>query len=252
MSVIALASFKHAPGVTTLAVALAQAFDDAGNETLVLDGDPMGGDIAAYTGLPTEPGLVTLAAACRHPDANLEITPHTVELPNGGAALLSSGIAGQSSAVLAVLASRLVAALHVWHGIAIVDCGRIWADSPALPLATNADRLVVVAEPTVAGIVHVRDELDRLARFDAKVDLVVSGEGPYRADEIEGVTSCSVLAVIPHDSRGATGVMGALTPRAAGRTPLGRAARSLVDSSLADTSDPVTSDDAQESEGVLR
>src|SRR4051794_10602436 len=170
----------------------------------------MGGDIAAYTGLPTEPGLVTLAAACRHPDANLEITPHLVPLPNGGNALLSSGIAGQSSAVLAVLAPPLGAAMHASHGGAIVDCGRVWAGSSALPLAISADRLVVVAEPTVAGIMHVRDEFDRLATFDVKVDLLVSGEGPYRADEIEGVTSTRVLAAIPHDGRGATGVMGAL------------------------------------------
>jgi hypothetical protein len=159
----------------------------------------------------------------------VDVAPHLVRLPSGGAGVASSGVAAQSSAVLTALAPRLATAMRSWSGVAIVDCGRLGRDSPALPLIAAADRLVVLVEPTVAGVVHVRDERDRLLSLGPIVDLMISGEGPYRAEEVEAFTELGVRATIPRDHRGAMGVMGALSPRAARRTPLGRAARSFVD-----------------------
>jgi hypothetical protein len=239
MTVVACASLKHSPGATTLAVALAQAFHDRETPTVVLDADPFGGDVAAYTGLPSEPGLVTLAAACRHPDAQLDLAPHLSSLPNGGSLVASSGIASQAAALLAALGTRLAATASIWPGAVIVDCGRLSAESPAMPLVVDADHLLLVVTPSVAGVLHVQDERDRLLALGPAVSLLIAGDGPYRSDEIETTTGLPVLATVPHDRRGATGVMGSLLARTARRTPLGRTASSLVDLLATETTERV-------------
>lgn len=64
MSVIALCSLKGSPGATTAALALATS-TTLRADTLLVEADPAGGDLAARLGFPSEPGLASLAAAGR-------------------------------------------------------------------------------------------------------------------------------------------------------------------------------------------
>jgi hypothetical protein len=65
MPLIALASVKSSPGVTTAALALASMWKTAGRR-LLLEADPGGGDLGLWLGLPADSGLAGLAAAARH------------------------------------------------------------------------------------------------------------------------------------------------------------------------------------------
>jgi hypothetical protein len=65
MPLIALASVKSSPGVTTTALALASMWKTAPRRQLV-EADPGGGDLGLWLGLPADSGLAGLAAAARH------------------------------------------------------------------------------------------------------------------------------------------------------------------------------------------
>ena len=69
MSMVALASAKGAPGVTTTAVALGAVWP---RRVLVAECDPAGGDLAARFRLPPEPNLVALGMAARHGQLTVE------------------------------------------------------------------------------------------------------------------------------------------------------------------------------------
>jgi MinD-like ATPase involved in chromosome partitioning or flagellar assembly len=77
MSVLALASAKGAPGVTTAAVALGAVWP---RRVLLVEGDPAGGDLAARFHLPPEPNLVSLGMVARRG----QLTPEEVRgTPSG-------------------------------------------------------------------------------------------------------------------------------------------------------------------------
>src|SRR3546814_15965987 len=80
MTVVGVLSVKHAPGATTAAVAIATA---SATDAVVVECDPAGGDIAARGHLAVEPGLVSLAAAGRHPTSHLDLLGHPTHPPTG-------------------------------------------------------------------------------------------------------------------------------------------------------------------------
>src|SRR3546814_4103864 len=80
MTVVGVLSVKHAPGATTAAAAIATA---SATDAVVVECDPAGGDIAARGHLAVEPGLVSLAAAGRHPTSHLDLLGHSQHLPTG-------------------------------------------------------------------------------------------------------------------------------------------------------------------------
>lgn len=236
MTVLAVTSLKHSPGVTTFGIALTMALAQDGLAAVYVDADPSGGDAAAYVGLPADPGVVSLAAACRHPEVRPDLAPHVKGLPSGGWAVLSPGDPGQASAAVAALAGRLSAALASVVDNSVIDCGRLFPASPALPIVESADRTLLLMRPTLAGVDHVASQaawLDGLTR--GRVGLVLLGRSPYDSDEVASATGLRVEGFVPIDTRGANGVSGSLTERAARRTQLGRAARSIADRLTADT-----------------
>ena len=79
-------------GVTTLALSLAATWPPE-RRVLLVEADPAGGTLAAASGWPAEPSLVSLAAAARRGGDPALVWEHCHQLP-GGAAVL----AGPSSA----------------------------------------------------------------------------------------------------------------------------------------------------------
>jgi hypothetical protein len=63
MTVVAVGSVRSC-GVTTLALGLAATWP-TGRQVVLVEADPAGGTLAAASGWPPEPGLVSLAAAAR-------------------------------------------------------------------------------------------------------------------------------------------------------------------------------------------
>ena len=78
---IALASVKSSPGVTTAALALASG--GAGTRRLLVEADPSGGDLGLWLGLPAAAGLAGLAAAARHRHDTGLAWRHARELAGG-------------------------------------------------------------------------------------------------------------------------------------------------------------------------
>jgi hypothetical protein len=222
MTVAGLISPKHAPGTTTASVALARA---AGDGALVIEADPAGGDIAARAGIPLEPGLLSMAAAGRHGGSPLSLRPQ--RLPSGVDAVVGPTNPDQAAAALSAIADRLVPAARD-RGVACVDCGR-WSPVTAVPVVLAAcDVIVVVTEPTVAGIEHLRCRLDAISAIGPPLTVLLVGDRPYGVEEVEHAIGVPVAGTFAVDPRGAAAVY-AGPPRLARKSQLCRSARPVID-----------------------
>lgn len=231
MSLVCLLSAKHSPGVTTTAVALAAAWPE--RCALVVECDPAGGDLAALTGLPLEPGLTTMAAAQRHGFTATDFAAHAQQLPAGVDAVVAPPSAEGTRAALGTLAGRLGAGLSATDSTdVLVDCGRFdRASSVTDALLELADLVVVVARPTLAGVEHVASRLERLRHAgEANLGLILIGDRPYPAQEVADYLSSPVLGVIAHDAVAATSLLSATPSPRLARSLLLRSARTVTDS----------------------
>ena len=229
MTVLALLSAKHSPGVTTAAVAFAAALASEAHP-IVVEADPAGGDIAARCGLALEPGLVTLAAAGRHPASPLELFGHAQPLPAGGSVVVGPPSPDTAIPAIAAVARRLGLAAEATAHPVIVDCGRWSAGSPVAPVMESASAVLVVVEPTISGVAHTGGRLDSI-RFScrAPVTLLVAGDRPYPPDEVGEALGLPVAGVLAQDGRGTAGIYGGGAPAGARRSYLVRSARSALE-----------------------
>jgi hypothetical protein len=229
VTLIALTSAKHSPGVTTAALACVTAWS-AYHEALLVEADPAGGDLAARLLLPFDPDLVSLSAASRHHSAPAtRLDAHLQPLPGGGSALLGPGSPDQAGVALSEIGAGLFAALAGRSELAVVDCGRWSTASPARAALRAADLALVVLRPTVEGIVHLRSRGASL-RSDAagRLGLLLVGERPYTAAEVEEAVGIPVTGVLADDPRGAAALYQS-GPGPARRLLLVRSARSLLE-----------------------
>jgi hypothetical protein len=225
---VALASAKHSPGVTTAAVALALA---AGPRpvSLVVEADPAGGDLGARGAMSLEPGLASLAASARHGTA-IDLAAHTQPLPAGPFALLAPTTPALSAGAFDSLGPRLNEALREWDGTVVVDCGRWSANSPGRGLIAGADVLLVVLRPTLEGVEHARSRLDEMrAAGVASLGALLVGDRPYQPAEVEAVLGIPVAGVLPYDARGARALERRMIGADTMRSTIVRAGRSALD-----------------------
>src|SRR6516162_3108408 len=155
MPLIALASVKSSPGVTTTALALASAWKNA-ERRLLAETDPSGGDLGLWLGLPANAGLAGLAAAARHGhDAGLPWR-HARELAGGAHLITAPAGAEQAAAcVTALAAAKLPQELAAGPEPVLADCGRLYPGSPALAVAAAAVVTLVVVRPQVSELAHL-------------------------------------------------------------------------------------------------
>lgn len=207
---IALASVKSSPGVTTAALALAAAWRNAPRRLLV-EADPSGGDLSLWLGLPAGIGLAGLAAAARHrhePDLPWQ---HARELAGGTHLITAPAGAGQAAAcVTALAASGLPQGLAVGPEPVLADCGRLYPGSPAIPLAAAAAVTLLVVRPRVSELAHLEPRIRGLEQAGLKLALIlVTGERrqppepEYPAGEITAALGVPVQASLPADPRAA-------------------------------------------------
>lgn len=237
---IALASVKGSPGVTSLAVALAARWPTEG--AVVVEADPAGGDLAFRFGHHRDPGLSAFAADTRGGEPGRGLSAYAQRLAVGVDVVFAPAEpeAGQVVRLLAANGLGLLRAAAINRPV-LVDVGRLEWGSPALPLACAADLLLVVtrAWPDAFDAVQVRrDRLLGLPGMRAAVRLVLAGDVPCPPREIAAVIGLPVAGEVPEDPRGAAVLTGRLRPdRGWTRLPYVRAAKALAMGLSAPTAD---------------
>jgi MinD-like ATPase involved in chromosome partitioning or flagellar assembly len=207
VGVIAFASAKSSPGVTTIVAALAATWP-APRDLHIAELDPAGGDLVVRFELAPEPGLVTLAATGRRDLRVDTYLAHTQPLPSASGAegperriLVAPVAADQATAALGALRYGLPKVLAGLEADVLIDCGRLDPSSPAYEFAVDADLLVVVTRPLVSEIHHLAA---RLSSVKARaVSVLVVGDKPYSVTDVAEVVGATPLGTIPADDRAA-------------------------------------------------
>ena len=155
--ILVTCSAKHSPGATTLALAASCALAPVGEDTppLLVELDTAGGDLAARLGLPTDPGLASLAAASRHGGDETTIWRHANTLPAGGAVVVAPTDPVQCLSSSRTIGPSLATVLEQAAADAVIDVGRVPSVS-ALPEIGRSDWVLVACRPDLAGIEHTR------------------------------------------------------------------------------------------------
>ncbi len=163
---IAVASAKGSPGVTTAVTALGMVWP---TDVLVADCDPAGGDIAVLhrdrSGAPLDPerGLLSLAAAARRGLDEQEIRQHVQSL-DGGLDVLAGVANPDLVTAIGPVWPTVAAGLRDAAGVdVLVDCGRVTPGTPVLTVLTAADAVVLCVRPSVEAYAHLRERLRWLA-----------------------------------------------------------------------------------------
>jgi hypothetical protein len=217
MSTFAFCSLVS-PGVTTSVLAMAHQWP-VERPVTVVDCAPAGGMIAQRLGFEPDSGLATMAAQVRTGALSGSVIRQSA-VRAGEVMVVGAPTSGRSVvAALARLGLDMVDALGELAGDVLIDCGRIFPHSPAMPIIRRAGRVILVSRAT-------HTELDRV-RADAKptigeatpVELLLIGEPGWRwpraqaadgrhhhAAEVAEKLGLPVAAVLGHDPRGAARV----------------------------------------------
>lgn len=223
MALVALASAKGSPGVTTTALLLGALWP---RPVLVAECDPAGSDVAHWLtrpdGSPLDPqqGLLSLAAAGRHglsPDLIRESSQPVL----GGLDVVLGISSPEQNAGLAALWPALGSALDGLAGLDVVaDVGRVTDDRATLPVLEAARLVLFVCRPTLSSVLHLRQRISDLARDlrpsavdGVPVGVVVVAPERRRGD-VDGVRDVLSAAELPVQ------VMGHLAEDAAGAAAL--------------------------------
>jgi MinD-like ATPase involved in chromosome partitioning or flagellar assembly len=221
MALIAIASDKGAPGVTTAALALAAVWP---RPVLLAECDPAGGDLVyrfpAADGSHLDPrrGVLSLAVVARRGMQPQQVWEHTQKL-HGGLDVLAGVTNAEQGAGLSLLwgpIGKILAALP--QADVIADCGRLGADGPLYDLLAEATTVLLVTKVHVADVIRLRDRAAAFAAAAASRGrrgfgvgvVVVADHKKLRAalGEVQHVLGQSnapatVLGGIAHDVKGA-------------------------------------------------
>lgn len=225
MSLLVLGSAKASPGVTTTALALAATWP-ADRRVQIIEADPDGGVLAARQGVPSEPGLSTLAVTSRRSLTLADLDGH-LQAPSGSDIKLLVGppAAEQARRSLGLAAGPLASVLSGLDGTdAIVDVGRLRPDTEAMPLVEAADAVLLVARPRLDEVQQLPARLRALRPTLARVGILLVGDKPYPPAEVAVALDAEVVAVIADDHRAAEALAGGNASHL-GRSPLLRSVR---------------------------
>ena len=236
MAVVAFASVKASPGATTATLAIAHVWPKE-RSVVVAECDPAGGDLALRLGLDGHRGLLSVAADApggvpdvtglqRHlqPASSIRPLGHAEARGRRSRKAAPDG-AGQSGLLvfaghrasassrnpLHFLGPRLFDAFAALDGDVLVDCGRLYPESPARPLAVRADRLVIVARPTPDELPRLAEDLPTLVDREPLLLLVGAPSKRalrYSAAEAEAALGLRVIGTLDDDPDGAAVLCG--------------------------------------------
>ncbi|HEY2793812.1 MAG TPA: ParA family protein [Micromonosporaceae bacterium] len=217
MALIALASAKGSPGVTTTALAMTLTWTSS---VVLAECDPAGGSILPgflRGQLGTDRGLMPLAAAeLRSERLAVDFWRHLVDFdPPGQQRLLLPGIAEPAQAgSLAPIWGRLAtffSGLEVRHRYDVLaDCGRLTTVHPPTAILHSADAVLLTIRPELpsisaaaAALRTLRTSLTDHGTGTEGLGLILVGEGTYSGAEIGKQLGVPVVAQMPTDERSA-------------------------------------------------
>ncbi|MCZ3389994.1 MAG: hypothetical protein LH645_12985 [Actinomycetia bacterium] len=217
MTVIALASSKGSPGVTTTALALAWVWPEVATSrrVLVVDADVAGGDITTgylRGAVTSTDGLLGLSSD-RSGDATAALWGHLIALDDDATRLLLTGVSDPAQARSLV---------GTWPNLAsvfakldeedapvdvIVDLGRIGSAHEAAVLRQRADHVLLVMRSSLTSTASARSAVRRLAEERSAAQNELLGFGcllvgecqPYNRAEITAAVEAPVVATIAWD-----------------------------------------------------
>ncbi len=151
---IALTGLNPHTGVTTTAVALANAWPGT-KPAVVVEADPAGGRLARLADADPHRGLASLAAATTQSPGDSPVSTqlweHVQTLGSGVPFLAAPPSADAMAATLTAPVSMPAAAVpRLADLVVIADCGLADPASPATPIAAGADVLIVVVRGDLA------------------------------------------------------------------------------------------------------
>jgi len=226
MAVVTFGSVRSC-GVTTLSLALAATWPSE-RRVLLVEADPAGGTLAAASGWPVEPSLVSLAASARRGGDPSMVWEHCHHLPGDAAVLAAPALGEQARSALGML-GPLLGRLAELDGDVLVDCGRLDPGSPGVTLWERTARRLLVVRPRLADLQALASWSENRA-LDGRVGLVTVGEGPYPDAEVTEALGLEVLARMPWDPDGAEALLSVpASARQVRLAPIARAARTLAD-----------------------
>ncbi len=201
--IVAVASRKASPGVTTLTTLLAAYWREEDTTRLILEADPSGGSIAARWkqahDLSWDPGLVAMSANRGELDAPaVHVVSQAIAEDLRVAAAPPSPV--QVAAALNAMGERAAASLAGAAGLRVfVDCGRLHTSSPSMPLARRAALTVLVCRPSLEEIHTLMPGVAELRDSGCALALVTIGNGPYHPAEIAENAGIELLGHVPDD-----------------------------------------------------
>lgn len=225
---------------TTTSVALAVGWSVT-DDTILVEADPTGGDLAAWFDLPVTPSLSTVVTRVLD-GAWPDIEQHTRLADNGLRLVPAPARAAEAAQAVGESARSLTPSLAALRSpVTIADVGRLPAEPASHPFVGSAAAIVVVhrqaTQSARAAAVRLQRLADRLATLTASpspVVVAVVGAQPFDLAEIErflaDASGATALVGLPDDPltaavfAGRTGV----SPRRLARLPLVRAARDLA------------------------
>lgn len=208
MSVVAIGSVKGSPGATTMMLALGAVWPSE-RQLLLIEADPDGGVLAARGELKYEPGLVSLAAASRHGLEPTAISEHTQELAGGLRVLVAPPDPREAERAIVLAADRLSTVLPGSGLNVLVDVGRVRPQSPASPLFTRSEAVLVVTRPRIDELLPVAATAHELRHEGTEVAVILVGDRPHAADEVAAALDVEVIGVLADDARAASALTGA-------------------------------------------
>jgi MinD-like ATPase involved in chromosome partitioning or flagellar assembly len=230
VTLIALASIKGSPGVTTAATALAASWPE-GRRVLLVEADPFGGDLAPrYATAPTG-GLSSLFAAARRTLVPEDVWAHVDHLPGGLPVLF--GLAGMHQATANEKAWPAVAdALGALDADVVVDVGRLLPNlgGGVREVLARADVLVILCQSTLEAIVHLREALPGLSAElqNWRLLVVPTGTTQFSAADIARTLQVEVLQPLPGDPAAAAALANRRATKRLDRTRLLRWASDTI------------------------
>jgi hypothetical protein len=172
---IALASVKGSPGVTSTALALAAAWT---RPVVLLEADLAGGDLAyrcrAAHGGPVHPtkGLLQVASAVRGGMPDPAAVSDQAQLLACGVHLVQGLTTAAQARGLVALWSPIAQACTAAEVDVIADLGRLDRSSPVMPMAQAASYLVPVASTSLESVMHLTEGLNDVLGGLAQVGTV--------------------------------------------------------------------------------
>lgn len=228
MAVVALAQARSS-GATTAALALARRWP---RPVVVVEADPVGGDLAARYGVATSPGLVDLAATPGIHPATLRSVAQNL----GGVDVVAAPVAADViRGALGALGPGHEWIRRIEAGVdVLVDCGRLPVPPAPVPtLLEVADLTVFLARPTAPSVVSLRQRLESVPESIKRHAVVVLvGDRPYPADEVAATIGLPVLGVLADDPVAAS-ALGSAEPFRMGHSALLRSAGVLAEAMVA-------------------